>query len=289
MRPIGDRTVNHYRDIIVVCTRYDHWDAHVDCAAALAADHQARLTGLYLRWPTVAVGALGMPEVVIDDMVRSIDADLEAAHKAEPAFQRVVGSGGATQATWLVAVGAPGSVLAYVGASQDLVVLEAPIDPNDETSLGFVESIVLDARAPCLIVPTTGSRGPHRFECIAIAWNESIEALRAVHSALPLLTRAKRVVLVNGKRREYLGRIQRRPKFDLDTYLHGHGVQVAQRWLEPEVKAGDGEALLAEVNQIGADLLVMGAYGHTRLREWMLGGVTRHVLRNAGPALLLQH
>lgn len=276
-----------YQDIVVVCTRLDHSGTHVHRAIALAATNGARLSGLYLRRPVNAVGAPGMPELPID--LLAIEADLDAARKMEAEFQRIAGNGGVPRASWLVAAGTPACVLAYAGAAHDLAVLEAPADADVEMSLGVVEDIVLGAHSPCLIVPPSESGRSASFDRIAIGWNDSIEALRAMRAALPLLTNAGRVVLIRGEPRDYGSQMLHRPAIDPESYLRERGVQVSQRWLEAERKGGDGRRLLSEASEIGADLLVMGAYGHPRLREWMLGGVSRYVLRNVGPALLMCH
>lgn len=280
--------MNTYQDIAVVCSGHDQWGAHVACAATLAAQHDARLTGLYLRWPTFAVGVMGMPELA-EEMLRRAEAELSAARAAEPAFMAFVNRFGASRARWLVAQGNPASVVSFVGAYHDLVVLEAPSAADGEVSLGFVEEIVLESRLPCLLVAPDGSQQPRSFEHVAIGWNGSVEALRAIHSALPLLVRAKRVVLVCGEQREYAALIPNKPRCDIDAWLRDHGVQVAQRLLEPEHGMDEGRALLAMAGDLNVDLLVMGAYGHNRFREWVLGGATRHALRHARTALFMQH
>lgn len=276
-----------YQDIAVVCSRYDQWGAYVACAAGLAARHDARLTGLYLRWPTIGGGVMGMPELA-EEMLRRAEADLAAARKAEPGFLDFTRRQGAKRASWLVAEGHPPSVVSFVGAYHDLVVLEGPA-ADDGLSRGFVEEIVLESRLPCLLVPPAQEVESSTFDHIAIGWNGSVEALRAIHSALPLLARARRVVLLCGEQREYAALIPRKPYCDIDGWLRDHGVQVAQRLLEPERGVDDGKALLAAAKEVNADLLVMGAYGHNRLREWVLGGTTRHALLHSRIALFMQH
>jgi nucleotide-binding universal stress UspA family protein len=118
-----------------------------------------------------------------------------------------------------------------------------------------------------------GASGPFGTAIVA-GWNGSREAARAVHEALPFLTAAERVVLCA------VGEEAARHLEAAATALRRHRVPVHPEQVDgPDGNAG--ETLLARAAAHGADLLVMGAYGHGRLRELMFGGATRHVLREA--------
>lgn len=276
-----------YRDITVVCQRYDQWGAHVACAARLSQHYRAHLTGLYLRWPVIDPGIAALPELA-EEMLRRADADLNAARAAEADFSHFAAMHGAESVDWLVVQGDPACAVPFVGACQDLFVLEAPAS-GDGAYLGFVEQVILASDQPCLLVAADDTNESGRFERIAIGWNGSIEARRAIHSALPLLENAERVVLLCGEQRRYGGLRPCQPPNDMETYLRDHGVQVAYRPLEPENGRSDGETLLNAADEMGADLLIMGAYGHARLREWVLGGATRYALRHCRTALFMRH
>jgi nucleotide-binding universal stress UspA family protein len=147
-------------------------------------------------------------------------------------------------------------------------------------ALEIVEQIVTAAGVPVLALPPDPPRdiGP----VVLVAWKNSREAARAAHDALPLLRAAERVVLCAvGEGEGTAAGLE-----DAAAMLDRHGVPV-----RPErvggTDAGAGEVLLAQAAAHRADLLVMGAYGHSRLRELVLGGATRHVLWHATLPVLL--
>jgi nucleotide-binding universal stress UspA family protein len=166
----------------------------------------------------------------------------------------------------------------------DLLVLgqRNPDDPAaGELPPEFLSSVLVESGKPALILPYAGPIGPIG-RSVLIAWKESSEAARAVSAALPWLTRASAVrAICYGEGAEAsLGRLQ--------AYLKSHGVDVTVHAGEHE--DGDaGEHLLSAAADIDADLLVMGCYGHSRLRELCLGGASRTVLAEADIPVLLAH
>ena len=125
-----------------------------------------------------------------------------------------------------------------------------------------------------------------RIRRILVAWNATRESIRAVADALPLLVKAKAVqVLVVDHERNRAGHGQE-PGADIARHLTRHGAQVEVQRLSSGGK-DVGQLLLSQAAAFGAELLVMGAYGHSQLREWMFGGVTRTVLYQAVLPVLL--
>jgi nucleotide-binding universal stress UspA family protein len=121
-----------------------------------------------------------------------------------------------------------------------------------------------------------------------VGWNASREASRAVHDALPLLAKAEStcVFLANPKRG--LAAHGEEPGADIARHLARHGLKVeVAKTIADDV--ADSALLLNHASDMGADLLVMGAYGHSRLREFILGGVTRSLLREMTVPVLLSH
>jgi len=147
---------------------------------------------------------------------------------------------------------------------------------------GFAGDLAIEADCPVLALGDAPLAFPIDTACIA--WDGGLQCARALRSAAPLLTscREVRVLMVSdGASGDF-------PATDPLRYLAGHGIkaELTQLAKEKSVEA----ALAAEVARLGASLLVMGAYSHTRLREFVFGGVTRHFLKlTAGPALLLAH
>ena len=136
---------------------------------------------------------------------------------------------------------------------------------------------------PVIAVPFAG-----KFKTLGkrvlVAWNGTREAARATHDALPFLTHADKVVVlsVNASGKVHI------PGADISTHLARHGVDVEIHNREGnDVSVGD--AILNAVSDYGADLLVIGAYGHSRVRELVLGGVTRHLLRHMTIPVLMSH
>jgi len=172
----------------------------------------------------------------------------------------------------------------------DLVVIAHGAVSQDPTAWDSLESALLFSAKPVLLVPlaaaatepalTTVPSGRH----IAIAWDGGAHAARAVAGALPLLTEADSVTIVSVGSAASPGLAAER----LAGYLAWHGITAAVARIQASHQA-IGPVLLREVTSRGIDLLVMGAYGHSRMREMILGGVTRHILANGALPVLLTH
>jgi nucleotide-binding universal stress UspA family protein len=169
----------------------------------------------------------------------------------------------------------------------DLLVLgqAAPSGGGDDSLLpDLPDYVLLNCGRPVLLVPRSG-RFPTIGKRVLVAWNGSVEAAKAVTAALPLLRGAEQVSLaVLGNRTDTLGES---PGADIALYLARHGVNVEV--LRRPAASDPGAALLSLAADFGVDLLVMGAYGHSRLREMMLGGATRTVLATATLPVLMAH
>lgn len=166
----------------------------------------------------------------------------------------------------------------------DLLVLgqRDPEDPADsELPPDFVPSVLVGSGRPALVVPYAG-RFATLGRRVLIAWKETREAARAVTAALPWLARASAVHAV-AYGPEADAAVRR-----LGAYLKAQGVQLEVQRDEPD-EADAGERLLSAAADMNADLLVMGCYGHSRAREWVLGGASRCVLRSMTLPVLMSH
>ncbi len=167
----------------------------------------------------------------------------------------------------------------------DIVILPQPYGPtraNDEAVV--VESAVFPGHAPVLVLPP-GPQDIATPKRIVVAWNEADEALAAIRSALPLLTNADLVdICMVAPSRHPSGTTD--PGSEMSKLLVRHGVP-AQVSIVAQTLPRVSEVLARHATDIGADLLVMGAYGHSRLREAILGGATRNLLENAPLATFL--
>ena len=174
------------------------------------------------------------------------------------------------------------------GHCADLVVL-TQADPEWTSSalLEDPERVILSVGRPVLLVPNSGSVAapPKR---VSVAWNGRREAARAVFDALPLLQHAEIVDVIGVNSGQDVSPHGDLPAAEICAALARHGVKCQSS----EASAGSGEVgheLLRQAKAFGADLLVMGCYGHSRLREFVLGGASRHVLRHMHLPVLLSH
>ena len=147
-----------------------------------------------------------------------------------------------------------------------------------------VDDLIMQTGRPVLVVP----RGVEHFDfqCALVAWKDTREARRALADALPLLRLMGRVVIAEIADPAEQGAAQAGLNKMVD-WLARHGVTAVSRLVPSRGDAGDQLRALAE--EEGAELIVAGAYGHSRLREWVLGGVTRTLLRHGRRCLLLSH
>jgi len=187
------------------------------------------------------------------------------------------------QGEWEMAVGLPASYVTRRAQGIDLVIL-GQRTPDHSTGLDAPQEVVLACGRPVLIVPYAGHI-ERIGETAIVAWNGSREAARAVQDALPLLSAAASVTVfwVNPEEAADIA-----DAHNLVIHLARHGLNAKKLVVREDILAVS-DTVLAQVAALDADLLVMGAYGHSRLREMILGGVTRDVLRNMNVPVLMSH
>lgn len=256
-----------------------------------AANYGVRLAATLSAWVTGAcvypapayLAPAYEPELLAAILDNSRQLELAAIQAREP-FLEWAASLGVAHTEWIIAEGDPPSALAQAAIRHDLLVVDHPVEPEDMIS--DVPAIVLKAGVPCIVTPHHGHHfGP--IGRIAVGWNGSPEAMRALHSALPFV-QDKDVLLMSGELREAdRGTVWRTP-FDVCEYLRRRGARVEECAITAS-PSNAGGALLEEAMHFRADLLVMGAYGRSRFSEWLLGGATRYALAWAEMPLLLQH
>ncbi len=165
----------------------------------------------------------------------------------------------------------------------DLAIVEQPGTDSDHGEEIVLETLLFGSGRPLLIVPYI-QRKPFTVDNVIIAWDGGATASRAVAAAMPAIERAKRVEVVSVGEG---GRADREDGEMLARYLEGHGVRAQGKWLN---SVGDvTDTILSHAADTGADLVVMGGYGHSRLREFILGGATRGMLRTMTVPVLMMH
>ncbi|HET6604557.1 MAG TPA: universal stress protein [Xanthomonadaceae bacterium] len=273
-------------DILVHATGFAAWTQSLRAAVELAARLQSPLTALYVCEPPIAV-ALPDASAVAAALAAYASDHREAARARASEFERWARERGVAEPAWRVAEGHVADMLGYVGNWHDLLVLG-----RSETQMwqgaGTVGQLVVDCALPCLVVPESETAKPLRLERAGIGWNGSIEATRAVQSALPLLQLADSVTILDGRHARAGRRVVDVPELDLQAHLARHGIEATVRSLETSDSEA-GAALLDECASLELDWLVMGAYGRTRLREWILGGATRELLADATVPVFMRH
>ena len=270
-------------DLLVRATRHAEWDPGVTFAAALAGQLRTGLTATYVVQGGIPPVWEYDAGVLLAEYAAAMEEQVQAARTHASAFAAWAESMGAVSPQWLVTQGHVGDVLRYTGNWHDLLVL-ARDDADPWGSPAGLASIALHVDLPCLVVPPGKER--LGLDCIAVAWNGSIEAIRALHGALPLLQRAKRIVILAGKRRTLLPTVLE-PEFALESWCRRHELAVEFDVLDDT--ADQGAPIHDAARAAYADLLVMGAYGRPRFAERVLGGVTRYMLQQGDLPLLLRH
>jgi len=215
------------------------------------------------------------PPVVSDTVMRS-----------EREFTRQVSAAGLNSAEWRGGMDDPVDAMTLHSRYADLVVIgQADSADESQAPLDLPERLVIAAGRPILIVPSAGNFAT-LGKRILVAWNPSREAARAVTDAIPLLQQADNVhiVAVNPKTGDY-GAV---PGADIGLYLARHGVRVEVK-TDQGAEIDVGNELLSRAADLDADLIVMGGYGHSRLREWVLGGATRTILESMTVPVLMSH
>lgn len=258
-------------------------EATLIVAVELGRRFAAHLDALHVRpdeTSLIPYASDGMSATMID---RIIEEGRKAADKraaaAKAAFERLNTAGVST--SWHMTRGPEAEVVAVTGRLSDLVVIGRPDDPNEISWRATLDALLFDTGRPTLILPRKPTSGlGHR---VAIAWNGSAQAAGAVAAAIPFLRTAEQVTILSA------GSINPHASTSgLVTYLARHEVQAVAKTFDPG-SAPVGNALLEQCRLSGADLLVMGAYGRSRLREMILGGATREILAEADLPVLMRH
>ncbi len=302
------------RDIILHQGTGPRSAVRLDTAVALAKAHEARVIGVFAKVDPSAPEYWWM-SFGKKNMARWMSTLEDSAAEAKRVFEARLAAEG-VNGEWRVLSGKPSDALMACARHGDLVVV-GQSDP-DESSVdsNLPDQLILGAGVPVLVVPYAGDFG-RMGRRVMVAWNGAREAIRALHDAMPLLRRAETVIVYSVNPTPG-GRLF---GADIAAHLARHGVraEAGHGGFGPETEAVDealttvggygfqqpgawsrsrhspigdidvGDALLSGVADNGVDLLVMGAYGHSRLRELILGGATRQVLKTMTVPVLMSN
>lgn len=275
-----------YKTLVVHIDDSKYSKTRIELALELANRWDAHLIGLY------------MPRIDTFQPVRGHDEWLKQAiderfheerrEQAEQQFLAAAARAGRS-VEWRAPTGAPAKITAQHVRHADLVILGQP-DPHvlaSKIAPGFIEDVVMECGRPALIIPyateirTLGTN-------IFVAWDDGREAARAVMDAMPLLAQANLVHIETVVRGHAEADITP-GELGIATYLDRHGIKTALSTTPRDGTLNTGDVLLSRAGDLHADLVVMGAYGHARIRERMLGGVTRTMFESMTTPLLISH
>lgn len=277
------------REIFVPLLRTASDTAALDAAMVLARAHKAHVTSLVtLEHPMPLVTEFGY--VPIEASQRQLDESRAAAEalaartRSHLAHEDITSEVRITEVMLLWSE----ETAALHARHCDLSIMGGPDpqDPSPHFGLNF-KTLLMHSGRPVLLVPqgVTISAPARR---VVIAWKPTAEAARAVHEAIPLLSAGSQIDVLMIDPQVAEGGHGEQPGADIARHLARHGLRVNVVSLPREGRS-DGVAILRHVQDVGADLLVMGGYGHTRWREVVLGGATRSILESARTAVLFSH
>ena len=277
-----------YRTILVSLNDATKLEQALALTAGLQEEHGAHIIGLFVIPAMQIYPTVGM-EITPDVYEGHRAFFKDQAEKVKQRLNNMIAREGLSAELRIIDSPSPlaADMVIDHGRYADLIVVtQVDREGEEGVELDFDERVVMEAGRPVLVLPRVDL--PKKLGKVLVGWNGTRESARALFDALPVLKRADEatVVWVDPQReREQAGVLA---GADIATVLARHGAKVTS---EPLATAGlnAGEALLQRAGDAGADMLVMGAYGHSRMREFVFGGATRHVLRHAKIPVLMSH
>ena len=271
-----------------------HLDHGVDCqrridfSLRIAKAHDAHLTGIFSSYV--------MPGYFFDEaglwarsMEKAIEIDTRSRAAVQAAFSQAARDAGVA-ASWRQGDGSPSQCVSRHARYSDVLVLgqENPYDLEAATGNDFVAQTLLDAGRPVIVLPTVGT-----FDTLGMrvlyCWNRGREAARAIADAAALLRNASALrVLTLDEQADARGDAEV-PFEDLAAYCACHGFPLPEHEARTTDDVDLGDAILSAAAEFDADLIVMGAYGHSRMRQLIMGGATRSLLKAMTLPVLFSH
>ena len=274
------------RDIVVNVSVAEGGGFVGDYAASVAAALDAHVTGIaFIYDPIVPVAATGyIPPEVIETQQRDSES---AAQAALDRFTAAATRAGVTAEAVKIpsSFAGAGDSFGRIARRFDLAIVgQAEPDKGAVDEL-IAESALFESGRPVILVPYI-QRAPLKLDRVMVCWDGSRAAARAIADSMPLLERAGQVevVIVSNER----GKLDEIPGADMGQHLARHGLKVDVK----RIAGGDidvADALLSHAADSSTDFIVMGGYGHSRLREFVLGGVTHSILRSMTAPAFMSH
>ena len=263
------------KDIVVNLTIGVERDAAANYAVSLASIFKAHLVGVaFVYDPKVSANLIvGIPAELIDAQRA---ATKHLANEAVARFEELAKQAGVMTESQMidVAPGHVGDTFGRLARSFDLSVIRQAEPNKAEQEVPIIEGALFESGRPVIVVPYVQMQGA-KFNRVMVGWDGSQTAARAIGDAMPVLERAKMIeifTVVAGPTKN-----TELPGIDIGQHLSRHGLKVEVKRI-PAEGINVPEAILSHAADISADFMVMGGYGHSRLREYVLGGATRGIL-----------
>jgi nucleotide-binding universal stress UspA family protein len=284
------------KSILVPVEHSASLDAQLETAALVAEQFAAHIAGAaprsdfsnYLIGAGAGVGAT-IP-VALEDLQREEAERIERAHGA---FQQFVQGRGIAwgepatpqtrpTATWIEIVNSGDSAVAQLARLYDISVLARPTPDSPVARRQLLEAVLFESGRPILISPPTAPQTVGRR--VMVAWNGSTEPTRAISLAMDFLAKAEQVLVlaVEG------GMVEGPSADDVRRMLLRSGVAAEARTVKPQGRT-TGQAILAEAEREASDLVIKGAYTHSRLRQMIFGGATTHIINETVVPVFMAH
>jgi nucleotide-binding universal stress UspA family protein len=274
------------KDIVVNLGVGERANQAGDYAVSFAAAFDARLAGIaFLYDPIVPISGAGyIPADVIDTQERDNAAAAKAALDRFAAASKRAGIS-AEPLTMSASLGGVAEQFGRIARRFDLSIVGQAEPGTSAVEDVIAEAALFESGRPVIVVPYI-QKEPLKLDQVMVCWDGSRSAARAIGDAVPLLKKSKRVEIIivaneRGKQDEIAGA-------DMGAHLARHGLNVEVR----RMALGDidvADVLLSHAADSGCDFIVMGGYGHSRLREFVLGGVTRSIFRSMTVPVLMSH
>lgn len=271
------------KTIVVHLTNDEDHVVRMEVAKSLARQHDAFLTALYITRPSdnlQHIAGRGVSQVFLEEAMASAERhakELELEFKDYCSRQNIPNE-------WIVADGEHLEELARHAHAADLLIVTRPQDENleDRVRTRLAEQVIMNTGLPVMVLPP-GFEDNWTPKRVLIGWKGTREAVRAVRDSLSILQQAEKVLVgtVHPNAEDAISTLE------ISKYLERQGIDAETIDLMED--EGTGRTLLSMAQAHQCDLLVAGAYGHSRLREIFVGGVTRHLLRHSDMPLLLSH
>jgi len=282
------------KDLTVLLDPSEQSKSRLTLAAMLAGRHGAHLTGLCLAEsvrpnPILLTGDAFAYGGALESFYEQVAAERAALiSPVEAGFMDRLARDGIS-GEWVADDGPPTIASLARARLADLVIAgqDPPAEAEQPSYAAPIEELLLDSGRPLLLIPYYGSF-PTCGDTILVGWTDTREAVRALHDAMPLLAAARSVTVLAVDPEHDEPGTRDIPTADVARHLARHGAKaIAAETVTGTISTAD--ALLDYASDIGADLIVVGGYGHARVRELVIGGVTRSLLRHMTVPILFSH